>query len=204
MYGTTDVARLLNVSRPRIKQLCAENNIAYIKKNKSSRIKFPNKSVRDLIKIKGFSFEQQTVTIGQEKGGIGKSLLTFNVATNLCFMGARVLIIDLDPEACTTNVLINSNEEKYQTIYEVLKHDLQFKDVIKKTKYDGLDLVGCKGVARRAERLVNDQNPKKILKDKMQNLENYDLILFDIPPSFSRLISSAYLSSDLVVMPTFS
>lgn len=119
-------------------------------------------------------------------------------------MGAKVLIIDLDPEACTTNVLIDSHVTEYKTIYEVIQQDLQFKDVIIPTKYEGLDLVGCKGIARRAERLVNDQNPKKILKERMEGLvDQYDLIMFDIPPSFSRLISSAYLTSDLVIMPTF-
>ena len=119
-------------------------------------------------------------------------------------MGAKVLIIDLDPEACTTNVLLDDSfNSDYKTIYEVLKHDLPFSEVIVPTKYEGLDLVGCKGVARRAERLVSDQNPKKILRDKMQDLDKYDLIMFDIPPSFSRLISSAYLTSDLIIMPTF-
>lgn len=204
MFGTSELSKILNLSRPRIKQICSEHDISFLKSGgSSSRIKFPHTSVRDLLKLKGINFERNIVTIGQEKGGIGKSLLTFNIATNLSFMGAKVLIIDLDPEACTTNVLIDSQEVKYKTIYEVLKHDLQFKDVIIPTKYEGLDLVGCKGVARRAERLVYDQNPKKILKDKMDGLEAYDLILFDIPPSFSRLISSAYLTSDLVVMPTF-
>lgn len=204
MYGTSEISKILNLSRPRIKQICSENDISFLKTGgSSSRIKFPPSSVRNLLGLKGLSFKKNIVTIGQEKGGIGKSLLTFNVASNLAFMGAKVLVIDLDPEACTTNVLIDSQEIEYKTVYEVLKHDLQFKDVIVPTKYEGLDLVGCKGVARRAERLVNDQNPKKILRDKMKGLEEYDLILFDIPPSFSRLISSAYLTSDLIIMPTF-
>ena len=84
-----------------------------------------------------------------------------------------------------------------------MKHDLQFKDVIESTKYNGIDIVGCKGLARRAERIVSDQNPRKILTSKMNGLDQYDLILFDVPPTFSRLISSAYLTSDLVIMPTF-
>jgi chromosome partitioning protein len=205
MYGTSDLSKLLEISRPRIKQLCSENEISYLKMGgNSSRIKFPHSSVRSLLSVKGLNFKKKIVTIGQEKGGIGKSLLTFNIASNLSFMGARVLIIDLDPEACTTNVLIDSHVTEYKTIYEVIQQNLQFKDIIIPTKYEGLDLVGCKGIARRAERLVNDQNPKKILRERMEGLlDQYDLIMFDIPPSFSRLISSAYLTSDLVVMPTF-
>jgi len=51
---------------------------------------------------------------------------------------------------------------------------------------------------------VADLNPKTLLSGKMGGLsEKYDLIMFDVPPTFSKIISSAYLTSELVVMPTF-
>ena len=122
------------------------------------------------------------IAIANQKGGVGKSLLTFNIAVNMANRGAKVLIIDLDPEACITNLIINprAEDQSFATVFEVLKHDLQFKDVIEPSNYEGIDIVGCRGVARRAERLVSDQNPKKILKDKMEGLDKYDLILLDI------------------------
>ena len=123
----------------------------------------------------------------------------------MSFRGAKVLIIDLDPEACITNLIIQPTnaDNTFATIFEVMKNDLKFKDIIEPTKYEGIDIIGCKGLARRAERIVSDQNPRKILTSKMEGLDQYDLILFDVPPTFSRLISSAYLTSKLIVMPTF-
>lgn len=82
MYGTADLSKLLDLSRPRIKQICNEHDISYLKAGgkTSSRIKFPHSSVRNLLDVKGLNFKKNIVTIGQEKGGIGKSLLTFNIS----------------------------------------------------------------------------------------------------------------------------
>ena len=206
MIDTKEASQILGITPHRVKQIVEEHSIPVNKKpGRSSRVKFGNESFRKILTLRGFDYERSIVTIGQEKGGVGKSLLTFNIAVNMANRGAKVLIIDLDPEACITNLIINprAEDQSFATVFEVLKHDLQFKDVIEPSNYEGIDIVGCRGVARRAERLVSDQNPKKILKDKMEGLDKYDLILFDIPPTFSRLISSAYLTSDIVVMPTF-
>lgn len=206
MIDTKTASNILGITPHRIKQIVDDYKIPTHKKpGRNTRVKFSNSAFRELLRLRGFDYDKSIVTIGQEKGGVGKSLLTFNVAVNMAFRGAKVLIIDLDPEACVTNLIIKpeNEDETFSTIFEAAKYDLQFKDIIEKTKYDGIDIVGCKGVARRAERIVSDQNPKKILTSKMKGLEKYDLILFDVPPTFSRLISSAYLTSDLVVMPTF-
>gem|GEM_PF-1084306 len=206
MIDTREASKLLGVTIHRVKQLIDEHDIPIEKKpGRNTRIKLPNQAFRQLLKQRGLGYERSVVTVGQEKGGVGKSLLTFNLAVNLSFQGARVLIVDLDPEACITNLIIRpkSDDGTFSTVFEVLKHDLQFKDVVESTNYQGIDIVGCKGLARRAERLVSDQNPKKILREKMSGLDHYDVIMFDIPPTFSRLISSAYLTSDLVLMPTF-
>ncbi|MCH2535609.1 MAG: ParA family protein [Bdellovibrionales bacterium] len=206
MLRSTQIANMINVSVPRVKQLIKENDFKVLKKNKkSTRVIFPHQTVKNLLNLRGFSYERNIVTIGQEKGGVGKSLLTFNVAVNMSQRGAKVLIIDLDPESCITSLILTEEQldSDYGTIYEVLKDKIQFKDVLLKSRYEGIDVVPCRGVARRADRLVADDNPKKTLKKYMKGLEEYDLILFDVPPTFTRLISSAYLTSDLVIMPTF-
>lgn len=206
MIRSTKIAQMIDVTVPRVKQLVKEQNLEIIKKGpRSTRINFPHSTVRHLLHSRGYTYERNIVTIGQEKGGVGKSLLTFNVAVNMAQRGAKVLIIDLDPESCLTNLFLKEEayENGFETIYDVIKEKKQFKDVLVPTRYEGIDIVGCKGVARRAERLVSDGNPKKILRNHMDGLQDYDLVLFDVPPTFSRLISSAYLTSDIVVMPTF-
>ena len=206
MISTKEASEILGITLHRVKQIVEEHSIPIHKgPGRNNRIKLSNSSFRRLLNLRGLSYEKSIVTVGQEKGGVGKSLLTFNIAVNMANRGAKVLIIDLDPEACITNLIIKPKSEdgNFSTIFEVIKHDLQFKDVVESSNYEGIDIVGCKGIARRAERLVSDQNPKKILTEKMEGLDAYDLILFDIPPTFSRLISSAYLTSNIVVMPTF-
>lgn len=207
MINVASASEILGISTHRVKQIIEEKKILCERSGAGNyaRLIIPNESFRKLLSLRGFSYERNIVTIGQEKGGVGKSLITFNIAVNMARRGAKVLIIDLDPEACITNLIITprAGEGNFETIFEAIKYNKSFKEIIEPSRYDGIDIVGCKGVARRVERIVGDQNPKKILKSKMDGLEKYDLILFDVPPTFSRLISAAYLCSDLVIMPTF-
>lgn len=207
MLNVRQVSDILDVSPVRVKQILRDNPEFIINRESSNNglIKIPHSTVRNLLENKGLSYKKRIVTIGMEKGGVGKSLLTINTAINLASRGARVLIIDLDPEACSTNHLAKENVDfdSFKTIYEVFKHSLQIKEIIVETRYAGLHLAPCRGKARRTDRLVSDRNPKKLLKDQMEGLDDYDLILFDVPPTFSKIISSAYLTSDLVIVPTF-
>lgn len=205
MITSTQIASMMNITPLRVKQLVWDSDLPVVKSSAKSRTIFPHSTVRKLLQSRGFKFDKTIATIGQEKGGVGKSLLSFNVAVNMAQRGAKVLIVDLDPESCLTNILLTEEDlnNEFGTVYHCLKDNLQFKDVAQATRYEGVDIVGCKGLARRADRLVADGNPKKILSKHMEGLEEYDLILFDVPPTFTRLISSAYLTSDIVVMPTF-
>lgn len=207
MITVPEVAEVLGCSDARIKQLLkADSNLEYVPgRGKGHPSKLPPKTIRQMLKERGLFFKKTIVTIGMEKGGVGKSLLTINAAINLSRKGARVLLVDLDPEACATNLLLPDTVDLQAlgSIYEIIKQDKQLRDIIIPTRYEGLDIVPCRGKARKVDRLVGDENPKFLLRNRLKGTESYDLILFEIPPTFSRLISSAYLTSDLVVMPTF-
>ncbi|RLA59954.1 MAG: hypothetical protein DRQ88_12075 [Epsilonproteobacteria bacterium] len=207
MLNVRQVSDILDVTPVRVKQILKDNPEFTINRESANNglIKIPHSTVRSLLGIKGMFYKKRIVTIGMEKGGVGKSLLTINTAINLSSRGTRVLIIDLDPEACATNHLAKEDTDfdALKTIYEVYKHDMQIKETIVETRYPGLHLAPCRGKARRTDRLVSDRNPKKLLRNQMEGLEEYDLILFDVPPTFSKIISSAYLTSDLVILPTF-
>ena len=168
MLTVASASEILGISTHRVKQILEEKKILCERSGAGNyaRLIIPNESFRKLLSVRGFSYERNIVTIGQEKGGVGKSLITFNIAVNMARRGAKVLIIDLDPEACITNLIITprAGEGNFETIFEAIKHNKSFKDIIEPSRYDGIDIVGCKGVARRVERIVGDQNPKKILK----------------------------------------
>lgn len=209
MISPNECAELLSLSHVRVKQLIKEHyseDQIHRTKPENGQIRLTSEQARSLINHRGLEFQNTIATFGNEKGGVGKSLITINVAIRRAQQGAKVLIIDLDPEACATNFLLDdkSFEEDYLTMLEVFKNDLKFQDAIKPTRYESVDIVPCRGKARRAERFVRDENLGMLMESKLKGLkEKYDLILFEVPPTFSNIIASAYITSNVVVIPSF-
>ncbi len=209
MISPNECAELLSISHMRVKQLLKESfdeDEIYRTKPENGQIRLSPNQTRTLVQSRGMEFKKSLVTFGNEKGGVGKSLLTINVAIRRAQMGAKVLIIDLDPEACATNFLLREDdfEKDHITMLEIFKNNLSFKDAVIKTRYEFVDIVPCRGKARRAEKFVRDENLATLLNDKLNEVkEEYDLILFEVPPTFSNIIASAYITSDIIVIPTF-
>ena len=209
MISPHECAEILSITDVRVKQilkdLIPENEI-FRTKPENGQIKLSPPQIRTLINHRGMAYRPTIVTFGNEKGGVGKSLITINVAIKKAQQGARVLIIDLDPEACATNFLLKETDfnRDFITMLEVFKNNLSFADAVLPTRYEYLDVIPCRGKARRTEKYVRDENLGQLMKTKLGKLkEKYDLILFEVPPTFSNIIASAYISSDIVVVPTF-
>lgn len=208
MINSSEVAKQCNVSGPTIKNLIDDlfglENV-HRTKPKTGNIILTREQVSKIYEQRGLIFERKIATIGNQKGGVGKSLLTINAAKKKVNEGAKVCIIDLDPEACATNFLLKEEDygKEYKTMLDVFRDNLNFKDAIIETKYEGLYIVPCNGKARRAERFVQNENLGTLMRRKLEGMEDFDLILFEIPPTFSNIIESAYIASDIVIMPTF-
>jgi len=209
MITPMECAELLSLTDVRVKQILKElipENEVFRTKPEHGQIKLSPAQTRKIIEHRGMTYRPTFATFGNEKGGVGKSLITINVAIRCAQQGARVLIIDLDPEACATNFLLKAEdfEKELYTMLEVFKNNLSFKDAIVPTRYEFLDIVPCRGKARRAEKYVRDENLGTLIKNKVKDLAGaYDLVLFEVPPTFSNIIASAYIASDIVVIPTF-
>ena len=125
MLSVRQVSDILDITPTRVKQILKDHSQLEIRRESKNNgiIKIPHSTVRNILEIKGMTYQSNIVTIGMEKGGVGKSLLTINTAINLASKGARVLVIDLDPEACATNHLAKEDAdfENFETIYEVFK-----------------------------------------------------------------------------------
>ena len=150
MITPNECAELLSLSHMRVKQLIKEHypeDQIYRTKPENGQIRLTSKQTRQLIDDRGLGFQSSIATFGNEKGGVGKSLLTINVATRRAQQGARVLIIDLDPEACATNFLLEDTyfAKDYLTMLEVFKNDIKFEDAVLPTKYEFVDIVPCRG-----------------------------------------------------------
>lgn len=147
--------------------------------------------------------QSKRMTIGIQKGGVGKTMIALNLATTWATAGLRVLFIDLDPQASATNFLLpdDADYEQLPTSLEVcLQPELTFTAAATPTRFAGLDLVAAKPAIRKIDPILREQGALKFLE---KNLENspYDCVLFDVPPSLNEIVMGAYCLSDEILMP---
>lgn len=205
MISAQELAKVLNVSDVRIKQILKERQLPFNRKRENGKILLPHATVSLLLKEKGQSIKPDVSSFFILKGGTGKTVLNVNYSAWLAERSHKpVLLIDLDGEACASNMILKDNEDpdKLVTIYEILKNDLQIKDHVKESKYPNLYLLPARMKALKSERLAAGRNLKKIIKNKMKGLESkFGSIVFDMPPTLNSLTVSALLTIDKLVIP---
>ena len=150
----------------------------------------------------------QTVSIINQKGGVGKTTTVINLAAGLSQQNKKILVVDLDPQGnATTGLGLSNMENSTDTIYGVLNGTKEISQVIKKTQFENIDLITSNVDLSGLEvETAQDQNRAFILKLKLAAYLNnsrasYDYILIDCPPSLSLLTVMALVSSDSLVVP---
>jgi chromosome partitioning protein len=201
MIPIKDAAEAVGLSVVRMKQILKENALPHDRAS-NRYITVSHDVIRQVMKIKDVGYKHKVATFGIEKGGTGKSTMTLLFALFASRVrGAKVAIIDLDPEASATHFLMPNGFDltKSGTILEVFEHNRQIIELLQPSRFEGIDFLASRAWARRVDRFVTNSNPKTFLRQKMNGLsEMYDIVLFDVPPSFSQMIAGAYLSSDMV------
>ena len=143
------------------------------------------------------------IAIVNQKGGVGKTTTSINLAASLGVLNKKVLLVDLDPQGnATTGVGINKGDIS-SSIYEVLTMKKSISDSIIKTKSKNLSLLpaylNLAGVdmelielERRAKETGAKFNRVTRLKDELSKVkDNYDFIFIDCPPSLGILTTNA-------------
>ena len=147
----------------------------------------------------------KTISIFNQKGGVGKTTSVVNLSVALAKLGKKVLVIDFDPQANTTTGLgfDKSNQEKsvYKMFYD---EDGNYKDYIVKSE-DGPYLIPSENSLSGLEvELVSlDQEERLKMLDQIikEIKEDFDLILIDCPPSLGLLSLNALVASDSIIIP---
>lgn len=143
------------------------------------------------------------ISISNQKGGVGKTTTTINLASFIAEKGRRVLIIDIDPQANAGYGLGVNVEELGSTVYEVLIGTIDIKDAIYKTAIENLFIVPSNIHLSGAQvDLLDIENKEFILKNAIKSIKSdYDFILIDCPPSLGILTLNSLVAADTVLIP---
>ena len=145
----------------------------------------------------------KVIAIANQKGGVGKTTTTVNLAASLGVLEKKVLLIDGDPQANATSGLgINVDEIEIGT-YQLLEHTQPAEKTILKTSSPNVDLIPAHIdlVAIEIELVDKDQR-ESMLKFAIEGLrEKYDYILIDCAPSLGLLTLNALTAADSVIIP---
>ncbi len=143
------------------------------------------------------------IAIANQKGGVGKTTTSVNLAASLGVLEKKILLIDADPQANATSGLgVNVDEVELGT-YQVLEHTVDAKDAIVETTSPNVHIIPAHIdlVAIEIE-LVDKENRESMLKKAISHLkEDYDYILIDCAPSLGLLTLNALTAADSVLIP---
>jgi chromosome partitioning protein len=148
---------------------------------------------------------RRVIAMVNNKGGVGKTTCTLNIAAGLARRNRSVLIVDLDPQANASLVILGTKLfELPRSVYDVLlEPDRHIREVIVPTPIAGLDLAPSQTSLANAElNLALVRGRERMLHRSMgRGLENYHYILIDCPPSLGLLTINALLAAGEVHIP---
>jgi chromosome partitioning protein len=141
------------------------------------------------------------IAIANQKGGVGKTATSVNLSAGLASKGYKTLLIDLDSQRNATNTLLPS-EQITTTLADVLVGDerQRLEDAIYETPIDNLDLVPSHIRLAKIERFIELEEQFR-LKDGINTLADYDIVILDCPPTLGMTLTQALLASDFVIVP---
>jgi chromosome partitioning protein len=146
----------------------------------------------------------QIYAIANQKGGVGKTTTSINLAACLAEAGRRTLVIDLDPQSNTTTGLGVDAHRVGGSIYEMLVNDgVTVGDVVKPNLHPNLSLLPAKVdlYAADIELVYLDQREYRLQRALEAVKPQYDFILIDCPPSLGLLTVNALTAADGVILP---
>lgn len=144
-----------------------------------------------------------TTSFVNQKGGVGKTTTTVNLAAYLATFGKKVLLIDCDPQGNATVGCGLNRENLEACLYDVLIEGAEISSIIQKTALTNLEVLPSTARLAGAEvELVGVEGREQKLKNSLLLIKDqYDHLLIDCPPSLNLLTVNALTASDEVIIP---
>ncbi|XFA98324.1 ParA family protein [Candidatus Izemoplasma sp. B36] len=144
-----------------------------------------------------------TISIANQKGGVGKTTTAINLASSLSDLGKKILLIDLDYQANATTCMGINRGSFEKSVFDLFTREASFDEVRLKTKNELIDVLPARTLVQGIEeKIILDSNRDYILHSMLANIkDDYDYILIDCPPSLGYITTNALMASDGVMVP---
>jgi len=150
----------------------------------------------------------RVITVANQKGGVGKTTTTVNLAAALAQSGARVLVIDLDPQGNASTALGVEHRSETPSVYDVIINDTPMRDVVQTSpEFDGLSCVPATIHLAGAEielvsLVAREQRLRTALDSYLGEVdEHFHYVFIDCPPSLGLLTINAFVAAREVLIP---
>jgi chromosome partitioning protein len=143
------------------------------------------------------------LAIANQKGGVGKTTTSINLAAALAQSGKRTLLVDLDPQGNATLSYVDPRELEHSVYDLLVDSEIAAGSVIHRTPLEHLDVAGSRIALAKAEaKLITEFDSHFRLKDKLDPIrQTYDCVVIDTPPTLGILTVNALVAATHLIVP---